>query len=181
MNDWKSDLMQKHNDIFADRTLPMSQTCMCWGLEVGDGWRELLEKTCAKLELVQKATGVKVKAEQVKSKFATLRFYYSTDVSGVAERDRGLVSDLIDDIIHCAESCSEYTCELCGEEGRVRGGVWVTTLCWKCAFKAEDTLTRYEQTKLSPDEKQVYAAYINAQNERREDFQKERDATLVEN
>ena len=38
----KAELQQqifaKYPKMFGDRTKPMTETCMCWGLEVGDGW-----------------------------------------------------------------------------------------------------------------------------------------------
>ncbi len=38
-------LCDKYPKIFAERNLPMDQTCMCWGFP-GDGWFFLLDRLC---------------------------------------------------------------------------------------------------------------------------------------
>jgi len=35
-------LCDKYPKIFRDRHAPMTETCMCWGFEVGDGWYNIL-------------------------------------------------------------------------------------------------------------------------------------------
>lgn len=42
-------LFSKYPKIFGDRTKPMTETCMCWGLEVGDGWYDLIDVLCEAL------------------------------------------------------------------------------------------------------------------------------------
>ena len=39
-------LFEKFPKLFKERNLPMSQTCMCWGLEVGDGWHDIIQNMC---------------------------------------------------------------------------------------------------------------------------------------
>ena len=98
-------IFDKYPKIFGDRTKPKTETCMCWGLEVGDGWYDLIDVLCEALTYTY-STSVKVDeedgkrlgiepyefkakdnyyfqvkppqvvAEQVKEKFGTLRFYY---------------------------------------------------------------------------------------------------------
>lgn len=36
-------------EIFIEHTLDMSVTCMCWGLECGDGWEPLIRNMCGML------------------------------------------------------------------------------------------------------------------------------------
>jgi hypothetical protein len=98
-------LFSKYPKIFGDRTKPMAETCMCWGLEVGDGWYNIIDTLCEALthtyttsievdEEDGKRLGIKpyksevgdsyyftveppqVIATQVKEKYGTLRFYY---------------------------------------------------------------------------------------------------------
>ena len=98
-------LFEKYPKIFGDRTKPMTETCMCWGLEVGDGWYNLIDILCESLTYTYttsievdeedgKRLGIKpykseakdsyffeveppqVIATQVKEKYGTLRFYY---------------------------------------------------------------------------------------------------------
>lgn len=40
-------LCQKYPKIFAQRNLPMSQTAMCWGIDTGDGWYNIIDMLCA--------------------------------------------------------------------------------------------------------------------------------------
>ena len=94
-------LCEKYPKIFVNRRADMSTTAMCWGLEVGDGWYNLIDTLCEALthtyptsikvdEEDGKHLGIKpyadsyyftveppqVIADQVKEKFGTLRFYY---------------------------------------------------------------------------------------------------------
>jgi hypothetical protein len=102
-------LFSKYPKIFGDRTKPMTETCMCWGLEVGDGWYDLIDVLCEALTYTYstsvqvdeedgKRLGIKpykwelennyyftveppqVIATQVKEKYGTLRFYYRFDL-----------------------------------------------------------------------------------------------------
>jgi len=73
-------LFAKYPDIFREKDLPMTQTCMCWGIEVdGDGWYKLLDELCGQLALLEKEVGIEVVCKQCKSKFASLRFYWGVE------------------------------------------------------------------------------------------------------
>jgi hypothetical protein len=104
-------LCDKYPKIFADRYKSPQETCMCWGLEVGDGWYDLIDVLCAALtytfttsvevdEEDGKRLGIEpyintkgeasyyfsveppqVVADQVKEKFGELRFYYHLEYS----------------------------------------------------------------------------------------------------
>jgi hypothetical protein len=75
----KAELQQKLFDkypiIFGDRTKPMSETCMCWGLDCGDGWYHLIDNMCKELMHISEKYDITVVADQVKEKYGTLRFY----------------------------------------------------------------------------------------------------------
>ncbi len=100
-------------DLYANRIL---ETCMCWGFDCGDGWEPLIRRLSEKLSKIDG-----VRAEQVKEKFGTLRFYLDYEVEGA--------QDLIDE----AEEESARTCEQCGQPGKLRGGGWMVTLCDSCS------------------------------------------------
>lgn len=106
----KTELQQqifaKYPKIFADRNKSPQETCMCWGLEVRDGWYDLIDTLCEALTYTYstsiqideedgKRLGIEpyvdakgkagyyfkveppqVVADQVKEKFGALRFYY---------------------------------------------------------------------------------------------------------
>jgi len=68
-------LMGKYPDIFRDRNRPMTETLICFGLEVGDGWYTVIDNLCHELTTIQNECNLIAKASQVKEKFATLHFY----------------------------------------------------------------------------------------------------------
>jgi len=43
-------LYEKYPKLFGQRSLPMSQTAMCWGLEVGNGWFFIIDKMCENIQ-----------------------------------------------------------------------------------------------------------------------------------
>jgi len=58
-------LFSKYPKIFGDRTKPMTETCMCWGLEVGEGWYDLIDTLCEALTYTYR-TSVQVDEEDGK-------------------------------------------------------------------------------------------------------------------
>lgn len=42
-------IYEKYPKMFADRNKSPQETCMCWGLEVGDGWYDLIDTLCEAL------------------------------------------------------------------------------------------------------------------------------------
>jgi hypothetical protein len=116
-------LCKVYPKIFAERNLPMTETCMCWGFDCGDGWFQIINQLCNniqhRLDWVNRDSVVvaQVVVQQVKEKFGTLRFYYR----GGDDYIRGLVD--------MAESMSGITCEECGQPGETRHGGWIRVLC----------------------------------------------------
>ena len=43
-------LCTKYPLIFADRDGNMQETCMCWGLCIGDGWYNIIDKLCSNIQ-----------------------------------------------------------------------------------------------------------------------------------
>lgn len=107
--------------LYAQHALDMTQTCMCWGFEHGDGWFDIINGLSRKITEIDKRDGTTTKAVQVKEKYGTLRFY----------EDGG--NDAVEAAIEEAENRSAVTCERCGKPGKLRGGWWVSTLCDACA------------------------------------------------
>ena len=112
-------LFKKYPELFARRCLPMSETCMCWGLSCGDGWYAILERLCSTITWFCTKTNTPVpQFEQVKEKFGTLRVYLRTGTSYV-----------IDCLVRDAERESAYTCETCGEDGELNKKGWLRCSC----------------------------------------------------
>lgn len=128
-------LYQDYPKLFKQKDLSMRETCMCWGIETGDGWYSLLDKLCSLLQWdIDKNNYPQIEARQVKEKFGTLRFYYSYVPSEKKydERKYGVQEGMIS----FAEYLSEYICETCGStEGVKQTDGWVVTLCEKCMEK----------------------------------------------
>ena len=77
----RKSILNDNKILFIMRNKPMSETCMCWGLEVSDAWLETIDELCKKLEALNymyyQKFGVRIQADQVKEKFGGLRYYYS--------------------------------------------------------------------------------------------------------
>lgn len=80
-------------------------------IECENGWASLYEP------LIARCKAENVSILQIKEKWGGLRFYV-----GPASKD---LCDAIDE----AEKRSFTICEECGEQGKVRSGGWVRTLC----------------------------------------------------
>ena len=77
----------------------------------GPGWYKLIRP------VLDACTAEGVKITQIKEKYGTLRIY------------TGSASDKIYSLIDAAERQSEFTCETCGEPGKLREYGWVYTSC----------------------------------------------------
>lgn len=124
-------LYEKYPKIFRQKDLPMTHTCMCWGICCGDGWHELLDRLCSDIQThIDNGAGKvgQVEALQVKEKFGTLRFY----VNGGDEVIRNLITQ--------AMGLSGRICEICGstEGASTNSDGWLKTLCRKCREKKGD-------------------------------------------
>ena len=122
-------LCKNYPKMMVNRNLPMTETCMCWGFECGDGWFNILDQLMGNIqhhidwkqeqkEKYNRGEGcTQVTLDQVKEKFGTLRFYYSGG------------DDVVDGMVRMAESMSSVTCEECGKPGTSTGGGWIKTVC----------------------------------------------------
>jgi hypothetical protein len=124
--DWRVELIEAYPKLFKAPAVGPERargypTC-------DEGWRDLLERACARIQAAVEAGGGSFTASQIKEKFGTLRFYWRGGVS-----NRGEVEEAID----LAEARSACTCEVCGEEGRLHksGGTWMT----RCPAHAQGT------------------------------------------
>ncbi len=118
-------LYNKYPKIFRQKNLPMTQTCMCWGLECGDGWYDILDRLCEKIQNYVDATGCsQVEASQVKEKFGTLRFY----THGGDETTEKFVDEVVEETYNI--------CELCGSKEDIQPTTgWIQYLCSGCRKK----------------------------------------------
>ena len=120
-------LFKKYPKIFRQKDLPMTHTCMCWGICVGDGWYHILDVLCHgiqhRIEWKSKTKNSiqQVEATQVKEKWGGLRFYYE----GGDDYIRGMVA--------MAEGLSIISCTQCGRptERTIRSWMKICSTCKK--------------------------------------------------
>lgn len=116
-----TDFPNLYRNYYEDKTV----TCMCWGFSCDDGWFNIIYELSQQIEAeLQKKTDEFRKefaVDQVKEKFATLRYYTNIYDEG------------IETLIEHAEGLSAITCERCGGAGSLRNlGHWLKTLCTDC-------------------------------------------------
>ena len=130
-------LYEKYPQFFVNKDQTPMQSPMCFGIETGNGWYEIISSLCWMIKqhednkewrkkyleendpekLKQEPEYFPVRFDQIKEKYGTLRVYFS----GGDEYVEGLVS--------MAEAISGKICEVCGNKGKSSGGGWITTLC----------------------------------------------------
>jgi hypothetical protein len=126
-------LCEKYPKMMVNRNAPMTETCMCWGFDCGDGWFNILDQLMGNIQnhidwnnknfekgYAQYKQVPQVTLNQVKEKFGTLRFYYTGG------------DDVIDGMVRMAESMSGVTCEECGVPAKTHGPGWIRTICKPC-------------------------------------------------
>ena len=116
-------LYDKYPEFFRQHSLSMQETCMCWGICVGEGWYHIVDTMAKKLTAYAKKHKIVLECTQLKEKFAILRCY--TNVN----------DDAIDKIIGEAERASAVTCEVCGVPGTINKGPWYSVRCPVCRAK----------------------------------------------
>jgi hypothetical protein len=115
VRDWRRELVEAYPDLFH----PIGDPPAAHGWpEVGDGWRDLLDRACARIRAALQANGGTFCATEIKEKYGRLRFYWE-----------GTANAAVDEAIDLAQARSYSTCEICGAEGRLYGPGWLTTRC----------------------------------------------------
>jgi hypothetical protein len=149
-------LCAKYPLIFRDRNADMRTTAMCWGLECGDGWYNLIDTLCGLL--TSDYRNAKSRYDFIKDKLGQPKYSGSKDnitqeqideakarldeeslrvpvAVQVKEKFGGLrfyvqaATDKHYNYISFAESMSYRTCEECGAPGKTYTDGWHMTLC----------------------------------------------------
>jgi hypothetical protein len=123
-------LYNKYPLIFQDHNKSMKETAMCWGFECSDGWFNLIDNLCDKIQTHINENNVQqVIATQVKEKFGGLSFYYHGG------------DDYIRNLVHNTERESYSICERCGTKENIgHTSRWIITLCKECYEKTDKRL-----------------------------------------
>ena len=118
-----------------------------WGLEMRNGWFQLIWDMCTEITEAYKAAGepIDLVIDQAKEKWGTLRFYWRPQSQkmlfhafdnlggGPSMRVRPGFSEVhqrVGEIVSKYEKQSAHVCEICGASGSLRTDLgWVQTLC----------------------------------------------------
>lgn len=119
--------------LFRDRNASIMNSAFGFGFETGDGWYSLIHSAASKIEpIIVKMIDEAIKTKkydvldylpttiQIKEKYGTLVWYMSC------------MNEEIDSVIDETEKKSAETCEECGELGKLRGKMWLSTRCDAC-------------------------------------------------
>lgn len=143
-------------DMNASKDEQIHNIYQKWGCECNAGWYQLIYELCQEISdrYAEEEIPVDLVVEQIKQKFASLRFYYSfadaplklqafdcvggPSIRFYPENDndddnyKKLRNDIAS-IVRKYEEKSKTVCEICGQEGTIRMDMpWKRTLCDEC-------------------------------------------------
>lgn len=140
-------LLKKYPKIFKDSSKSMMETCMCWGIECGPGWYDLIDQLCNGLQWnTDKNDYPQVVADQVKEKYGTLRFYYHTEFDD-EPTDKSHKDGVIQGMIDFAEVMSGSICETCGNPGKCNDEGWIKCECEDCKNRLDKVAKAFKKAK----------------------------------
>jgi len=130
-------LYEKYPQFFVNKDKTPMESPMCFGIEVGNGWYQILSNVCWMIrqhednkrwrkkyleendpeKLAAEAEYFPVKFDQIKEKYGGLRLYFSGG------------DDYVEGLVSMAEAISYYVCEICGNKGEANKGGWISVRC----------------------------------------------------
>jgi len=145
-------LCEKYPQIFRDRNASMRETCMCWGFEHGDGWYDIIDSMCWRIQ--QHIDNSHKKIEWAHKWNERVNDPDHEWIASVERKERPIPEPIeqvvaiqvkekfgglrfyysggdsyIRGVVDMAGSMSYSTCEVCGAPGKNNGGPYVRTLC----------------------------------------------------
>lgn len=166
-------LVKRYPEIFKEAGGDPAQTCMAFGLEVGDGWYDLIDTLCSqlvgrlrqeqrKLDYLVENEGKDVYGGVVdrnKINEQILKVEKEMERVPVAAQVKEKFGGLRfytnnstpeqDSVISLAEAMSERICEHCGDKGMQYPIGWVRTLCSEHADKAHGEKAARHREKIA--------------------------------
>lgn len=143
----EKNLKEEFPDIFSRLDGDSTDTCMAYGIEIGEGWYVLLRNLCScvqseveNLNRIYPEIRFKVIAEQIKEKFGQLTIYFDYEWNQNLPQHINRINETIhtiNGIIKFGSFISARTCEVCGDEGKNTGKIYVKTLCKRCGVSEE--------------------------------------------
>jgi hypothetical protein len=149
-------LVAKYPELYRNRFAPMTQTCMCWGFDCGDGWYEIIDALSFALtsQYQNAKKDVKFWTEHLGKTVWSDRVGTQEDIDKAVKKLEETPCPVADQVkekfgtlrfyvsgatdrhynyIEFAELMSSRTCEECGEPGQTYHMGWHRTLCDKHA------------------------------------------------
>ncbi len=162
-------LVAKYPKILQNYGGDKMVTCLHWGIETDGGWYDLLDKCMEKMQFICDVTKCQVVADQIKSKFATLRFYYHTEHNEISSVFESTINAIITDIVQGAYKRSCNTCEVTGTSGYAcvprDGNGWYRTLCKEECIKAD-------YVPMDPDLAEYWGATVGSEKDEDKDYER---------
>lgn len=120
--------------FFEQRNLPETETCMCWGFGIGQGWHPLFYELCERLEVLCVAYDLDLQFTQIKEKYGSGRFYYDLKVGPTDSVEKQAIAvDMVGDLVSEYENKSDNICAISGKYYRHKIAVngWVYDVCFE--------------------------------------------------
>jgi hypothetical protein len=109
VRDWRIELVKIYPDLFH----PVGDPPVAQGFpDVRDGWCDLLERACARIQAVVQTSGGSFNFRQIKQKWGCAQLYWEGSLSPEADA-------CVQEAVALAVARSACTCEICGEPGRL--------------------------------------------------------------
>jgi len=116
----EEELFKKHPQLFQDKNKPPTESLICFGIETGNGWYNLLNKLCE--DIMKTNPDPNFRFIQIKEKYGGLRAY-----------PLGAASEEVWNIIDAAEKRSYIVCETCGATpSKQYDAGWIYNMCDDC-------------------------------------------------
>ena len=152
-------LFEKYPEIFVQKDLDKTQTLMCWGITVGDGWYNIIDTLCHAIQQYcdephksivsytkwlakAKEDGEELWAttcqERLDKAIETAKNRPQVEAVQIKEKFGSLCfyvnhyDEKIRTLIDFAEDMSYCTCEKCGAPGAPTTGGWIKVECSRC-------------------------------------------------
>lgn len=152
-------LFEKYPKIFVQKDLDKTQTLMCWGIAVGDGWYNIIDTLCDNIQNYCDEPHKNIASytrwlEEAKEKgdelwtttcqerldkaIETAKNRPQVEAVQVKEKYGSLCfyvnnyDENIRTMIDFAEDMSYCTCEKCGSPGKPSTGGWIKIECGRC-------------------------------------------------
>jgi len=93
-------IFNKFPKMFRQADLPMTETCMCWGLEIPKSWYFVIEELAGYINEIAPDC---IEFCDIKQKWGELRVYYDV-VGEISKEQENQIDKLIDK--------AEYECEI---------------------------------------------------------------------